>query len=58
MTQQLTEDWLVDCSLVTIMSNTMPPRDPTDDDDDEATTTKRTGTTNRRSSENLTNNAL
>jgi hypothetical protein len=36
MTQRLTENWwLVDWSLVTIMGNTMPPRDPNDDDDDE-----------------------
>jgi hypothetical protein len=26
--------WLVDWSIVTIMGNTMPPRDPNDDDDD------------------------
>jgi hypothetical protein len=26
--------WLVDWSIVTIMGNTMPPRDPDDDDDD------------------------
>ena len=26
--------WLVDWRLVTIMGNTMPPRDPNDDDDD------------------------
>jgi hypothetical protein len=26
--------WLVDWSVVTIMGNTMPPRDPNDDDDD------------------------
>jgi hypothetical protein len=25
--------WLVDWSLVTIMGNTLPPRDPNDDDD-------------------------
>ena len=35
MTQRLTENWLVDWSLVTIRGNTMPPRDPEDDDDDE-----------------------
>jgi hypothetical protein len=35
MTQRLTGDRLVDWSLVTIMGNTMPPRDPNDDDDDE-----------------------
>ena len=27
--------WLVDWSFVTIMGNTMPPRDPNDDDEDE-----------------------
>jgi hypothetical protein len=27
--------WLVEWSLVTIMANTMPPRDPNDDDDEE-----------------------
>jgi hypothetical protein len=27
--------WLVDWSLVTIMGNTMPPRDPNDDDDED-----------------------
>ena len=33
---RLTENrWVVDWSLVTIMGNTMPPRDPNDDDDDE-----------------------
>jgi hypothetical protein len=26
--------WLVDWSAVTIMVNTMPPRDPNEDDDD------------------------
>ena len=26
--------WLLDWSVVTIMGNTMPPRDPDDDDDD------------------------
>ena len=35
MTQRLTENCLVDWSLVTIVGNTMPPRDPNDDDDDE-----------------------
>ena len=35
MTQRLTGSWLVDWSLVTIMGNTMPPRDPNDDDDDD-----------------------
>jgi hypothetical protein len=34
---RLTENrWVVDWSLVTIMGNTMPPRDPNDDDDDDA----------------------
>jgi hypothetical protein len=27
--------WLFDWSIVTIMGNTMPPRDPNDDDDDD-----------------------
>jgi len=35
MIQRLTENWLVDWSLVTGKGNTMPPRDPNDDDDDE-----------------------
>jgi hypothetical protein len=40
MTKRLTENRLVDWRPVTIMSDTMPPRDPTDyddegDDDDE-----------------------
>jgi hypothetical protein len=28
--------WLVDWSIVAIMGNTMPPRDPNDDDDGDA----------------------
>jgi hypothetical protein len=35
MTQRLTENWLVDWGLATIMGYTMPPRDPNDDDDDD-----------------------
>ena len=38
MTARIPENvsaWLVDWSIVTIMSNTMPPRDPDDDDDAE-----------------------
>jgi len=27
--------WLVDRSILTIMGNTMPPRDPKDEDDEE-----------------------
>jgi hypothetical protein len=27
--------WLVDWNLVTIVGNTMPPRDPNDDDDED-----------------------
>jgi hypothetical protein len=27
--------WLFDWSIVTIIDNTMPPRDPNDDDDDD-----------------------
>jgi hypothetical protein len=36
MTARIPENvstWLVDWSIVTIMGNTMPPRDPDDDDD-------------------------
>jgi hypothetical protein len=38
MTSRIPENsstWLVDWSAVTIMVNTMPPRDPNDDDDDD-----------------------
>ena len=38
MTARIPENvstWLVDWSTVTIMGNTMPPRDPNDDDDDD-----------------------
>jgi hypothetical protein len=28
-------DWLVEWNLVSIMGNTIPPRDPDDDDDDD-----------------------
>jgi hypothetical protein len=38
MTSRIPENsstWLVDWNYVTIMVNTMPPRDPNDDDDDE-----------------------
>ena len=37
MTHRIPENvsiWLVDWSVVTVMGNTMPPRDPNDDDDD------------------------
>jgi hypothetical protein len=37
MTHRIPENvsiWLVDWSVVAIMGNTMPPRDPNDDDDD------------------------
>ncbi len=37
MTARIAENvstWLVDWSIVTIMGNTMPPRDPDDDHDD------------------------
>ena len=47
--------WLVDWSVVTIMGNTPPPRDPNDDDDEEKKTKRmrtRTRTKNCRSSEN------
>jgi hypothetical protein len=36
MTARIPENvstWLVDWSIITIMGNTMPPRDPDDDDD-------------------------
>jgi hypothetical protein len=39
MTHRIPENvsiWLVDWSVVTIMANTMPPRDPSNDDDDDA----------------------
>jgi hypothetical protein len=38
MTARIPENvstWLVDWSIVTIMGNTMPPRDPNDDDDED-----------------------
>ena len=38
MTARISENastWLADWSIVTIMGNTMPPRDPDDDDDGE-----------------------
>jgi hypothetical protein len=38
MTHRIPENvsiWLVDWSVVTIMGNTIPPRDPNDDDDAE-----------------------
>ena len=36
MTPHIPENfWLVDWSLVTIMGDAMPPRDPNDDDDDD-----------------------
>ena len=39
MTHRIPENvciWLLDWSVVAIMGNTMPPRDPNDDDDDDA----------------------
>ena len=59
MTSRIPENsstWLVDWSLVTIMGNTMPPRDPNDNADEEEVTTARTKTnpTNRRSCANRT----
>jgi hypothetical protein len=39
MTARIPENvsnWLVDWSIVAIMGNSMPPRDPNDDDDDYA----------------------
>jgi hypothetical protein len=38
MTARIPENistWLVDWSIVTIIGNTMPPRDPNDDDEDD-----------------------
>jgi hypothetical protein len=35
MIERLTENWLVDWSLVTGKGSAMPPRDPNNDDDDE-----------------------
>jgi hypothetical protein len=38
MTLHIHEDipgWLVDWSLITLMGNAVPPRDPDDDDDDD-----------------------
>jgi hypothetical protein len=38
MTLHISEDfaaWLVNWSIVSVIRNTMPPRDPNDDDDDE-----------------------
>ena len=38
MTARIPENvstWLVDWNILTIMGNTMPPRDPKDDDDDD-----------------------
>jgi hypothetical protein len=32
---EIVSPWLVDGSVVTIMGNTMPPRDPEDDEDDD-----------------------
>ena len=34
ITQTVSARW-VDCSLVSIMGDTMPPRDPNDDDDED-----------------------
>ena len=60
MTQRIPENFsAAEWKLVTIMGNTMPPRDPNDDDDDETprtktTTPNRTTSASRRSSENPT----
>jgi hypothetical protein len=38
MTLHIREDiprWFVDASLIALMGNAMPPRDPNDDDDDD-----------------------
>ena len=45
MTANILEDistWLVDWSLVTIMGNTTPPRDPNDENDEDDDTRGRT----------------
>jgi hypothetical protein len=59
MTSRIVENsstWLVDWSPVTIMVNTMPPRDPNDDDDDvdDEDEDDETNPTNRRSYTNRT----
>ena len=60
MTQRIPENFsAVEWRLVTIMGNTMPPRDPNDDDEmmmtrTKATTPNRTTSAGRRSSENPT----
>ena len=51
MTPRIPENvftWFADWGPVTIMVNTMPPRDP-NDDDDEGKKTRRTRTSSRRS---------
>jgi len=35
MPPHIPKDWLAEWNLLTIMSITMPPRDPDDDDDDD-----------------------
>jgi hypothetical protein len=35
MPLHIPKDWLVEWNLVTIMRNTMPPRDPDDEDDED-----------------------
>lgn len=32
---EIVSPWLVDWGVVTVMGNTMPPRDPEDDEDDD-----------------------
>ena len=49
MTQRIPENFsTVDWSLVTIMGNTMPPRDPNDDDDEEDDEDSDTGSDDER----------
>ena len=58
MTQRIPENFSgAEWRLITIMGNTMPPRDPNDDDDDdedEENDTEPDDIANRRSSENPT----
>jgi hypothetical protein len=52
MTTRISENvstWLLDWSIVTIMGNTMPPRDPNDDDEERTTVPNRTTSLSPRS---------
>ena len=48
--------WMIDWTLVTVMGNAMPPRDPNDNDDEDEEDEEDDSikTTSRRSSENPT----